>query len=103
MDFDEGITGKPTRGELRKLPADGEFLQAVALKAATLAEPGTTVLASPENLPGLGAHYSQSEVLRLLALADRSSDSEDFPKSPKVCHYPHLGVSRSDMGALFVV
>lgn len=88
---------------LRKLPADSEFLQAVTLKEATLAEPGATVLASPENLPGLGAHYSQSEVLRLLALVDSSSDSGDFSKSPKVCHYPHLRVLRSDMGALFAV
>ena len=45
-----------------KSPAESKFPETVAREAATLAEPGTTAPASPEQSPGLGAHPSQSEV-----------------------------------------
>lgn len=83
---------------------DSESLQAEARRPAALVESDTTALSSPENSPGLGAHSSQSEVLRLLKLAGSSNDSGDSPRHPKVCHRPHITeVSRSDMIILFAV
>lgn len=85
-------------------PMDSESLQTEARKPVALVESDTTASASPGHSPGLGAHSSQSEVLRQLKLAGSSNDSGDSPRHPKVCHRPHItGVSRSDMITLFAV
>ena len=60
--FDGEITVHTASVGPGKSPAESKFLETVAREAATLAEPGTTAPASPEQSPGLGAHPSQSEV-----------------------------------------
>lgn len=104
MRFDKEITGQITRVGLDRFPIGGEPPQTAGHKAAVLAEPGATALASPENLPELGANSSQSGVFGLLGLAGSPTNSGDFSRSPEVCHHPRIvGVSRSDIGAVFAV
>ena len=62
MKSDKETTKHTTRVGLPRFPADRKFLQVVARMAATLAEPGATALASPENPLELEMHSSQSEV-----------------------------------------
>lgn len=99
--FCKEIAGNITRVGLDKLPlGGGEYLQAMARKAGILAESRATALASPDHLPGLGAHSSQSDALRPGSSSDTSGN---FTKPLKVCHYPCIAVlSRSDIGEFFI-
>ena len=98
--FCKEIAENITRVGLDKLPlGGGEYLQAMARKAGILAESGATALASPDHMPGLGAHSPQSDALRPGSSSDTSGN---FAKPLKVCYSPCIAVlSRSDISEFF--